>query len=275
MRKLTYALCIVVTLAATLASPLAGQRNFGGGRSCSNGGWSRDGYWLPGEWSYWGGNPPYDGQFRWARIAYIGGYRCQQEGPGWAHDVPRSDLHFMMIMNTLSTLKPDTNRTTVFRLDDPELMKYPLAYLSEPGGWEMSAQEEEGLRQYLRKGGSVIVDDFPNEAWFPFVALMKHAFPKLDLLPLERTHPVFDSFYRLSDVFDRINQDMAQGYRGYPQYFGLFEDNDVKKRLMMIVNFQADLGEWWEFSDTGTNPVDINNEAYKLGVNYLVYAMTH
>ena len=60
-----------------------------------------------------------------------------------------------------------------------------------------------------------------------------------------------------------------------PQYLGLFEDNDPTKRLAVIANYNNDIGEYWEFSDVGWYPIDLSNEAYKLGVNYVIYAMTH
>jgi hypothetical protein len=60
-----------------------------------------------------------------------------------------------------------------------------------------------------------------------------------------------------------------------PTYLGVFEDNDPSKRLMMIVNYNQDVSEYWEWSDTNINPIDLNNEAYKLGVDYVIYGMTH
>ena len=60
-----------------------------------------------------------------------------------------------------------------------------------------------------------------------------------------------------------------------PSYFGIFEDNDPKKRLMMVVNYNTDISQFWEWSGRGFRPFDETNEAYKLGVNYVIYGLTH
>jgi Domain of unknown function (DUF4159) len=269
MRRVAVVLMIVV-----VAAPLGAQRSFG--RSCSYGSWDRDrvtgdSYWVP---SGWNKNLPYDGQFQWARLVYAGNYACQQEGPGWAHDYPRSDNHFMKILQEVSGVnaRPGGN---IVRMDDPELMKYPITYLSEPGGWDPSPKETEGLRNYLKKGGFVIVDDFPNQAWWSFAAMMKRVLPEAEILPIEANHPIFHSFFNID--MEKVTADIvtqAGGYRGVPQFLAIFEDNDPKKRIMMMINFQADLGEFMEFADEGYYPVPISNEVWELGVNYVVYALT-
>ena len=59
------------------------------------------------------------------------------------------------------------------------------------------------------------------------------------------------------------------------EFYGIYEDNDPSKRLMMIVNYNTDISQYWEWSGTGLRPIDDTNEAYKLGVNYLLYGLTH
>jgi len=97
-----------------------------------------DGFYTPPDWH---GNPPYDGRFTFARIKYRGfGYMSGREGPGWSHDYPDADVHLMKIMREITVMRPFTNLGNmiggaIVALDDPALMKYPIAYLSEPGGW--------------------------------------------------------------------------------------------------------------------------------------------
>jgi hypothetical protein len=93
------------------------------------------------------------------------------------------------------------------------------------------------------------------------------AFPKAQIMPLSPDHPVFDSFFK-SD-FSKV-----QGYYGQAGFYAFFEDNDPKKRILAVINNNNDLGEYIEFSDQGFN-VTPTNEAYKLAVNYFVYALTH
>src|SRR5207244_12281826 len=109
------------------------------------------------------GNAKYDGRFTWARIKYRGYAHFTDEGPGWSHDYPRSDVHLMKIMREVTALRPFVQRAeivggNIFALDDPELMKYPVAYFSEPGGWLPNDKEVAGFRNYFLKGGFVIFD---------------------------------------------------------------------------------------------------------------------
>jgi hypothetical protein len=220
-------------------------------------------------------NVPYDGRFTFVRIRYAepGGGLQNFQGfgrePPWAHDYPRAERHFMQLLAELTTIEPRLTESNILTLDDPELFKFPVAYLSEPGFWVPSPAEIEGLRNYLKKGGFLIVDDFVNNQWFNFENQMRKVLPDARFVPLTPAHPIFDSFYRIESL------DYAHPYFGVPsQFLGVFEDNDPTKRMQVIVNYNNDIGEYWEFSDTGLFAVDLSNTAYKLGVNYLVYAFT-
>jgi hypothetical protein len=225
------------------------------------------------------GNVPYDGRFVFARIKYRGySHFSGREGPGWSHDYPRAESHLMRIMQELTTLRPFIESPqaiggNIFALDDPELFKYPVAYLSEPGGWTPTDDEVLGMRKYLQKGGFVIVDDFDGGSmsydWQNFQDQMRRVLPNARIVHLEETHPIFDSFFKIDLAV------LESTYRGRPTYYAIFQDNDPKKRIMMIVNYNNDVGEYWQWSGTGFSPVPITNEAYKLGVNYLIYALTH
>jgi hypothetical protein len=228
-------------------------------------------FFMPRQWQ---GNPPYDGRITFARIKYRG----VGHGVGWSHDYPRAESHFMRIVKEITTIRPFLEAgpiigSTVLALDDPELSKYPVAYLSEPGGWNPTDREVLGLRNYLNKGGFLIVDDFDgggmNRDWYHFVEQVKRVMPTLRLMEVPPSHPIFDSFFRID-----LNALVSYGSGGTPAYFGVFRDNDPAKRIMMIVNFNQDMGDYWEWSDRGFSPVP-TNEAYKLGVNYLIYALTH
>jgi hypothetical protein len=94
--------------------------------------------------------------------------------------------------------------------------------------------------------------------------------PTQRLVPLDGTHPVFHAFFEIDPTR------FVSPYGGLtPTFHGIFEDNDPAKRLQVVANYDNDLGEYWEFSDTGWVPIDLSNEAYKFGVNYIVYGMTH
>ena len=230
-----------------------------------------------------GDDPPvsgpeaFDGRFVFARIRYAdnyagGGFAFRQDLP-WAHDYPQAEANLMRILEAISFVDPylGADGGAILKLDDPDLFKHPFAYMSEPGYWTVSDDEARGLRNYLLKGGFLIFDDFRGDwHWENLEAQMRRVLPELRWLPLDASHPVYHSF------FDIDSLDYEQAYPGYdPVFFGMFEDNDPRGRLLAVANHNNDIGEYWEYSMTGWLPIDLSNEAFKLGVNYIMYALTH
>lgn len=218
---------------------------------------------------------PYDGRFAFVRLRYdmgqrLGNFRGFRREPPWAHDYPRADLHLMKILSEITLLRPHLDTSAVLTLDDPALHGYPVAYMSEPGFWTLNDAEAEGLRTYIAKGGFLIFDDFRQEHWVNFETQMRRVLPAQRFVKLDPAHPVFHAFFEIDPAR------FVSPYGGLtPIFYGLFEDNDPTKRLQAVANYNNDLGEYWEFSDTGWVPIDLSNEAYKFGVNYIVYGMTH
>jgi hypothetical protein len=266
-----------VVIGALLLSPWTtalAQREFGGrGRRMVEG--DPNEFYVPPDWQK---NVKYDGRFTFVRIKYRGySHWSGREGPGWSHDYPRAESHFMRIIREITMIRPfvemeGTPGGNIVALDDPELFKYPVAYLSEPGGWYPNEKEVTGMRSYLRKGGFVIFDDFDGagygDDYSRFVQVMAQILPEARIMDVPESHPIFDSFFKV-DL--RL---MDRGDYGRARYLGIFKDNDPRKRLMAIINLNQDIGEFWQWSDLGFN-IAPSNEAYKLGVNYLVYALTH
>lgn len=214
---------------------------------------------------------PYDGRFTFVRIKYAvppGGFGFRGDIP-WSHDYARAERHFTRILSELSTIRVRTDASNVMTLDDPELFKFPVAYMCEPGFWQPSDAEAQGLRNYLQKGGFLIVDDFVDNQWYNFEEQMRKVLPDARLIPLTVDQPIFDSFYHIASL------DYHHPYWGQPsKFYGVFDQNDPTRRLMVIVNYDNDVSEYWEFSDTGMFPIDLSNDAYRLGVNYIIYALT-
>lgn len=219
---------------------------------------------------------PYDGRFTFARIRFTpsnGGVGYWgREDRKWDHDYPRAERNFARILSEVTAIRPYMDGGTVLALDDPELFKFPVAYLCEPGFWVPTDKEAEGLRAYLAKGGFIIFDDFFGPHWTNFEASMRKVLPQARLVRLDASHPIFDAFYHIPDP---AAFGAPYGARRPPEFLGIFEDNDPARRLLAIVNYNNDVGEDWEWSDTGQLPVDVTNHSYKLGINYVVYAMTH
>jgi len=248
---------LVVSLVLA-AAPLVGQRGEGRGR-------------LPAAEPTMV-NLPYDGRYTFARIRW-GGADAGFFGRGgmlWSHDFPRAEANFTKILGEVSTVGARLGVSSVITLDDPKLFDHTIAYIVEVGDWAPSETEATALRRWMQRGGFLIVDDFQSRDWFNFEHQMARVLPGLRLQPIAPTHPIFDAFYRIT-TFDQVRHP----YSGVQTTFwGIFEDNDPAKRLMMIANRDGDIAEFWEFSDQGFFPLDLSNEAYKLGINYIVYALT-
>jgi len=219
-------------------------------------------------------NVPYDGRYTYARIRYAppefggygGGYRRDVK---WDHDYPRSDRHFPKIIQEITTVNTRTEASNIFTLDDPELMKFPVAYLCEAGFWRPSDAEVAGMRNYLLKGGFIIFDDFARNDWENFVQQMHRVLPELHPMRLTPNDRVFDAFYHVTSL------EYTHPYYGLPsEFWGIFENDDRNGRLLAVINYNNDISEYWEFSDEQFFPVNMSNDAYKLGINYMVYALT-
>ena len=225
------------------------------------------------------GNAVYDGRLTFARLRFVSppaGYYYRGL-PAWAHGYPRAERNLMRIIDEISALHPHVHESNVFTWDDPALNKCPIAYMTEAGFWTLTDAEAAACRAYLQKGGFVIFDDFRDDqfrgggGWAHFESNMRRVIPEARFLDLDPSHRIFHSFFEINS-FDIIPQDYDAGR---PTLRGLFEDNDPHKHLMAMVNFNTDISNYWEFSGTGVRPVAESNEAYKLGVNYVMYAMTH
>ncbi len=217
---------------------------------------------------------PYNGQFTFTRIRFgqprdFGFFGGGGRQAMWAHDYPRADRNFMSILDFVTNLHTRTGDTNVLDLDDPELFRFPVAYLVEPGYWTPTEAEVEGLREYLLKGGFLILDDFGGaREWANTEAQMARVLPGYDWVEVDGSHPVFQTFFSVDAPENLLN------YRGAPIYFALFEENDPDERILVIANFNNDIGEFWEFADEGIFPVDRSNKAFHIGVNYIIYALS-
>ena len=255
---------IVVLIVAFSTSVLLAQFEFGGFRD----------YYKPLP------NVSYDGRFTFARVRYNpapGGFWPGRR-PSWIHGYPLAEKNLMRILNELSYIGAHED-INVVTFDDPELFKYPIAYLIEAGWWTANDREAAGLRAYLQKGGFLFVDDFkpqgwrgvPGGGWEPFADTMRRVLPGVEFLDMEPGDPVFHAFFEIEQLAH-----FPQAYvGGDPIFKGIFEDNDRQKRLMAIINYNTDVSQFWEWSGRGLRPFDETNEAYKLGVNYMIYGLTH
>ena len=150
------------------------------------------------------------------------------------------------------------------------MFQHPLIYISEPGYWSISEEGALNLRNYLLKGGFLILDDFEANQWYNMDAQLLRALPEREWVELDDTHPIFGTFFYVEDIYVPHPFVAVE-----PRYMAIFEDNDPRKRVMVLANHNSDLAEYWEWSASGLFAVDPTNDAYRLGVNYIIYALTH
>jgi hypothetical protein len=218
-------------------------------------------------------NPEYTSQFTFARIRYGPEVPFVGQRVPWSHDYPMGERHFMAILDRVSLLRPRTDETAIVALDDPELFRYPIVYMAEPGYWEITSEEAAAFRAYLLKGGFVIFDDFSEQrgGWTAFEEAFRRVLPEARFYDLDVTDPVFHTFFEIGSL-----DILPQAYDvGRPVLRGVFEDNDRSRRMLAMINYNTDISEYWEEGGMGFRPIWETNEAYKLGVNYIMYAMTH
>ena len=247
-RRLLWLGLAAFTLAAAIAVPVAAQRFYGR--------------------SYFSDQIPYTGEFTLARLWY-------PYYEGWSFDWPEMEQNLGRILESITAIKPNFRGSNILRMDDPNMLKFPVAYLSEPGYWHPSDAEVLALRNYILKGGFLIIDDFhfPNE-WAVFEQAMIRVLPEGRIDRLDITHPVFNVFFPIHTLEvpypGRLGE---QGLMG--EFYGIHEGNDKSKRLSVIINYNMDIGDYMEHSGQGWYAVDPTNEAFKFGVNYFMYGLTH
>jgi hypothetical protein len=186
----------------------------------------------------------------------------------WHHDYPFGDELFPTFVKEVTTVRTESEAFQIVDIDSPQLFQYPFAYMCEPGYLELNAKDTENFREYLDRGGFVFVDDFRGPRHLTnLVRQMKKVYPGRDLVPLHVSDPIFSSFYKIDSL------EMPPPYGNMPVEFLALKDD--RGRVQMVVNYNNDLSEVWEWLDKGELPLHDAALTLKLGVNYLVYAFTH
>ncbi|MDX1577512.1 MAG: DUF4159 domain-containing protein, partial [Gemmatimonadota bacterium] len=217
--------------------------------------------------------------FYFTRAIYSG-YRGWRGRGSWAIDFPKADRQFLFILDRLLGLLDLYERENPVALDDPELRRYPFLYMLEVGNMDLTEAEVVGLRGYLEAGGFLVVDDFWGEReWANFAYHMSRVLPDRKIEPIPLEHEIFHQFYDIEEILQVPN--VGNGVRGGPYtecwgcepgVFGIFDD---RGQLMVVINFNTDLGDAWEWSENPYYPIDRSNYAYELAINLIIYAMSH
>jgi hypothetical protein len=215
-------------------------------------------------------------KFKFVRIKIAPMVRgCLGDSPceEWSHDYPEAGIHFSKILSELSKLQVVLDEDEyIFSFADPNLMKYPFAYMCEVGVMQLSDAEIKGMREYLLRGGFLLVDDFRpgrGNQMRTFQSYLKQALPEYEMKPLDISHPIFNCFFSIKTLDVRSPYD-----RGRPEFLGV---SDNHGRLMMVINYNNDVSDYWQWSGDPFQPLPAEDTqgAYKFGVNYAFYALTH
>jgi hypothetical protein len=214
--------------------------------------------------------------FYFARVMYGGGGGFR--GSRWATDFPEADQWIVGVLSRLTYIDAFPREYTV-RLDDPNLRRYPFIYAVEVGSMGLSPAEVQGLRDYLLAGGFLFVDDFwGTNQWWTFEREIRRVLPEFEIVQIPMDHPVFSTFYEIEEIIQVPVVD--QGIRGGPTHeqdgyvpycLGIFDD---RGRLMVVINWNTDLGDAWEHAEDPRYPLRYSTFAYQMAANFIVYAMS-
>ena len=222
------------------------------------------------------------GEYTFARIVYDSPHSPYNRwfGGAWRVDYPEADYNFMMgIREWAGSNLHLSGRPVQIRPTDERLFDYPFAYIVEPGHMELSDEDAAALREYLMRGGFLMLDDFHGEyEWQHAQGEIKKILPEYEIKDLPLTHPIFHSYFDLDGVVQvpgiaALIQGVTYEKGGVtPHYMGVENKNG---RLMIFLTRNCDLGDAWEWINDSRYPAQYGMVAYKVGMNVITYAMSH
>ena len=207
-------------------------------------------------------------------------------GPGrpwWAIDWPEAEFHFIAGIKRYTNIDVAADSKHL-KLTDDAIFDYPWLFVQQVGRWQLNTLEKTRLREYLARGGFLVVDDFhgPNQ-WQNFMQGIEAA---LKSPRIKNQNPVdIPADDQLMRVLYDLNQNVQIPGRRHLQLDGTARMPhqpsrwrgiyDTHGRLVVVINFNMDMGDAWEHADDPYYPVPMTSIAYQFGINYLIYAMTH
>ena len=228
-------------------------------------------------------------EFAFARLMFPGGwndgYRGRFDGDYrlglslWTQDYPRADRHFSQAVRRLTRIHIRSVEQPI-NLDEDEEYDYPWVYAVQVGEWGLTKKQGAEMREYLLRGGFFMADDFHgNEERQVFEDSMKLVFPDRAIVDIPNDDPIFHVLYDLNDRFqvpgeEHLRQgckNCENGGRG-AHWRAIYDDNG---RVMIAISYNSDLGDAWEYADDPYYPEKASSLAMRVGINYIVYSMTH
>jgi hypothetical protein len=216
-----------------------------------------------------------DAGFRFVRIQYDDPYGegrgFRRGGAAWSHDYPVAELNLHMALERTTGIRV-AGEPLLLTLDDDRIFEYPFLYLCEPGYWTIGDEEAKNLREYLDRGGFILFDDFGNEnELLQLMLQMEKVYPDRQPEEIPNDHPIWNIFFEV----DPVEAPAIVGGRGFfskydDQYLAYFDDAG---RMIALANYNQDLGDGWEWPERSL--ADASTISFQMGINFIVYAMTH
>jgi hypothetical protein len=256
LKKSILMLCVLVSLTGTLYAQFGYRRNYGP---------------TPGE-------PPRGELAEWtfARLAYDGqGFN----GSAWDVDYPGAEYHFSGAVKRLTVINPH-DEGYVVSPDYDDLFDYPWLYAVEPWSWSFTSDQAARMREYLLRGGFLMVDDFHGEdEWNAFLRGLRAIFPDRAVEDIPADEAIYQMPFPLTERLQVPGPRYMYTGLTYERYDGETPHwrgvRDEKGRWMVVASHNIDYGEGWEQADTPEYPEPFTRQAYEVGINYLIYSMTH
>jgi hypothetical protein len=226
---------------------------------------------------------PPSAEYHFIRVEYVDLFTSRRPwGRGWwMQDWPEADVHFTQGVRRLTRI--DTGEERHLPLTDDRIFEYPWLYATQVGYWDLRESETRRLREYLLRGGFLVVDDFYGpEDWSVFRESMERVLPGHPILDIDETDSILHVLYDIKErTFIPGLRHLRRGPGGtivaqpqaMPPYWRAMYDD--KNRMVVAVNFNMDVGDAWEHADMPEYPEAMTALAYRFGINYIIYAMTH
>jgi hypothetical protein len=200
-------------------------------------------------------------------------------GTDWTIDYPRADRHVAALVRRLTVINARSVEQPVNLEDDDDVFNWPWLYAVEVGQWDLTEQQAAKLREYLLRGGFLMVDDFHGtNQWYTFVEGMQRIFPDRPIVDIPDDDPIFHTVWDLDEREQIPGAQFLMSHRtyeydGYQAHWrGVYDD---KGRLMVAICHNMDLGDAVEHSDTPQYPERYSAMAMRVYIDYIVYAMSH
>jgi hypothetical protein len=188
---------------------------------------------------------------------------------GWAHNYPDAEMNLNQFIGQATRVDVERVSYRIVELGSNEVFSYPFAMISEPGSMELTPREIENFREYIKRGGFIVVDDFDGEWQLEnFRHQLAAVFPDKTIERLYISNPIFNTYYQIKDL--AVFAPYVPGDE--PIFYGVTNDQG---KLAIVMCHNNDLMNFWDWIGEARYPLEPASEAFRMGTNFLVYSMTH